>query len=85
MKNGSVINLLVFPALILMIGGLISMIAALKYRTERHPGVPTFNPRHWFSYSKAREWYTPKGYKLAFWGGICTSAGAFLGLLLRLI
>ena len=85
MKNGSVINLLVFPALILMIGGLISMIAALKYRTERHPGVPTFDPRLWFSYAKAKEWYTPKGYKLAFWGGICTSAGAFLGLLRQLL
>ena len=72
-----------FLALGLMIGGLIAMMVALKYRTSDHPPVPSFNPRHWVPFWKWRQWYSPKGYALAVWGSLSVSAGALLAAVRR--
>jgi hypothetical protein len=69
----------------LLIGGMIAMLVSVKYRTDKHPPIPSFNPRHWLPLWKARDWYTPKGYRLAFWGGIAVSSGALLSIIRRLL
>ncbi len=45
--------------LIAEICGVILFIRALKYRTEKCPRLPVFNPKR---YSNWKEWYTKRGH-----------------------
>ncbi len=55
---------LLFACLLLDIAGIVCIVVALSYRTEKHPGIMSFSPRNWIPVWKMQSWYTPKGYWL---------------------
>lgn len=60
--------------------GIALVIWSLFYRTEAHPGTPSFSPRDWRPIWKTRSWYTPMGYKLHILGWSIFGLGAVISL-----
>jgi hypothetical protein len=53
--------------LLLEIVGVFCCLVALRYRTDRHPGIISFNPRNWIPVWKMQPWFSPRGY----WLNLC--------------
>lgn len=63
--------------LLFFLGGVALTLWGLKYRTEKHPGVPAWNPKRWVPIWKAKELFTPLGYKLHVFGWLIVFISVF--------
>jgi hypothetical protein len=61
--------------LITEICGVILLFRALKYRTQKCPRLPVFNPKRYFHW---KEWFTKKGHRYNWIGGGMIVLGAAL-------
>ena len=47
-----------------MIIGIGLTLSALRYKSDEHPGLLSFNPRNWKPVWRMRSWFSPRGYWL---------------------
>lgn len=64
-----------------MLAGMVLQLMANKFRNPGAPGIPSFNPVHWFQPWKIVDWLTPKGLKLFYTGYVFLMFGIALGVL----
>ena len=53
-----------FLPVALLLTGIVISVFALRYRTEKHPPIPSWNPRNWVPIWKMKGMFTPFGYRL---------------------
>jgi hypothetical protein len=66
--------------LIAEISGIVLLIKALKYRTEKCPRFPALNPKHYFNW---KEWFTKRGHRYNWIGSSMIFFGAAIGWLTK--
>ena len=70
-----------FVTFAVFITGVTLALVALKYRTEKHPPIPSFNPKHWKFIWNMKDDFTPHGFTLHMIGWSLV----FLSVLTRII
>ncbi len=67
--------------LILTVLGVFLSLYALRYRTPKHPPIPSWSPKDWKPIWRMKECFTPRGFKIHMMGW----ALFFLGMIGNLI
>jgi len=77
--NKSILVLVLYSlSLILLTFGLIVILVSVKFKTDKAPSFPIWNPRKWRPIWRCREWFTPKGFRFCLIGNLMGGVGGVL-------